>query len=184
LRNHGMVRAPEAFEHRALAFEGDEPNPHYYEMHEIGWNYRIPDILCALGMSQLQKLDRFWRRRAALAARYDQLLRPLAPALRPVPHGAHPHGWHLYAILVDFAGIGTSRAGFMHSLTADGIGTQVHYIPVHHQPYYRHRYGAIALPGADAYYARCLSIPMFPAMNDADVEHVAQALGRLIGARP
>lgn len=180
LRNHGMIRAPEAFEDRALAFEGDRPNPHYYEMHEIGWNYRIPDILCALGMSQLKKLDRFWCRRAELAALYDRLLRPLAPALRPVPHAGRPHGWHLYPVLVDFAGIGTSRARFMETLAAEGIGTQVHYIPVHRQPYYRRRYGELALPGAEAYYARCLSIPMFPSMTDTDAERVAQALGRLI----
>jgi dTDP-4-amino-4,6-dideoxygalactose transaminase len=179
-----MIHSSQDFDDRALAFEGDGPNPHYYEMHEIGWNYRIPDVLCALGMSQLKKLDRFWRRRVELAALYDGLLRPLAPALCPVRHDGHPHGWHLYAVLVDFTGIGTSRTRFMEALSAEGIGTQVHYIPVHRQPYYRRRYGEFALPGADAYYARCLSIPMFPSMTNTDAERVATALGRLVGRQP
>src|SRR5207253_757520 len=119
---------------------------------------RIPDVLCALGLSQLAKLERFWRRRSEIAALYDRLLTPLAPALRPVPVRARPHGWHLYPILVDFAGLGLTRPRVMAALAAEGIGTQVHYIPVHRQPYYRRCYGEIVLPGANAFYARCLSI--------------------------
>jgi dTDP-4-amino-4,6-dideoxygalactose transaminase len=179
LRTHGMNREPAGFESRELAFEGDAPNPWYYEMAEIGWNYRLPDILCALGLSQLKKLDRFLARRRALAALYDRLIAKLAPAIRPVPHGAQPHGWHLYVILVDFALLGMTRARFMTALKSEGIGTQVHYLPLHRQPYYRRRYGALAFPGAEAYYERCLSIPLFPAMSDADVERVAAALAKL-----
>jgi dTDP-4-amino-4,6-dideoxygalactose transaminase len=96
-----------------------------------------------------------------------------------VPHGAQPHGWHLYVILVDFALLGMTRARFMTALKSEGIGTQVHYMPLHRQPYYRRRYGELSLPGAEVYYERCLSIPMFPAMSDADVERVAAALAKL-----
>lgn len=179
MRSHGMVREPAAFENRDLAFDGNAPNPWYYEMPEPGWNYRLPDVLCALGISQLRKLDAFFARRLEIAARYDALLASLAPALRPIPR-TRPHGWHLYAVLIDFAALGTTRARFMTALRQQGIGTQVHYLPVHRQPYYVRRYGECALPGADAYYARCLSIPFFPAMNDADVERVAEALAKLV----
>jgi UDP-4-amino-4,6-dideoxy-N-acetyl-beta-L-altrosamine transaminase len=176
LRSHGMTRNTVDFENAHLAFTNGVANPWYYEMHEVGWNYRIPDVLCALGISQLKKLDRFFARRRALAALYDDLLRPLAPAIRPVPHGNRPHGWHLYPLLIDFNKLGTPRSRFMQTLRADGIGTQVHYIPVHLQPYYRRRYGKLSLPGAERYYERCLSIPFFPSMTDDDVHHVVDGL--------
>ncbi len=181
LRTHGMSRDPSSFETRDLAFDGNEPNPWYYEMAELGWNYRLPDILCALGISQLKKLDRFWRRRVEIAALYDSLLASLAPVIRPVPRGQWPHGWHLYVVLIDFVTLGASRARVMQALRTKGLGTQVHYIPVHRQPYYRRRYGDIALPGADAYYGRCLSLPIFPAITDRDVHSVADALESLVG---
>ena len=180
LRSHGMTRQADAFQNRDLAFDGGKPNPWYYEMQELGWNYRLPDILCALGISQLRKLADFHRRRNEIAALYDTLLAPLAPSLRPVPHGGARHGWHLYAVLIDFDRLGTTRAQFMAALREAGIGTQVHYIPVHHQPYYVARYSNTALPGADDYYARCLSIPLFPAMSDDDVHRVVEQLTPLV----
>jgi UDP-4-amino-4,6-dideoxy-N-acetyl-beta-L-altrosamine transaminase len=178
LRSHGMVHEPTAFTNRELGFDGNMPNPWYYEMPAPGWNYRLPDVLCALGISQLKKLDRFFARRQEIAALYDRLLAPLAPALRPIMRH-QPHGWHLYALLIDFAALGTTRARFMASLRERRIGTQVHYLPVHHQPYYRKLYGELALPGADAYYARCLSIPFYPAMTDDDVARVAAVLAEV-----
>ena len=180
LRNHGMTRAPADFARREIAFEGDSANPWYYEMAEIGWNYRIPDVLCALGLAQLHKLERFIARRREIAARYDRLLAPLSPAIRPVSRSNSLHAWHLYVVRVDLPALGTTRAKLMKALLEQGIGAQVHYIPLHMQPYYRQRYGAIALPGAESYYARCLSIPCFPAMDDGDVERVAAALARLV----
>lgn len=183
LRSHGITREPADFVNQDLAFDGERANPWYYEMQEIGWNYRISDILCALGASQLRKLGRFHDRRKAIAARYDLLLAPLAPTVRPVPHDVSSHGWHLYPVLIDFAALSTTRGQFMQTLREKGVGTQVHYIPVHRQPYYRERYGMVSLPGAEAYYARCLSIPIFPGMTDADVERVAGALGALVTKR-
>lgn len=180
LCSHGISRDRGSFANRDLAFAEGEANPWYYEMQEIGWNYRMPDILCALGMSQLAKLDRFLRRRKEIAALYERLLAPLSPYLRPVARADSIHGWHLYALRVDFAAIGMTRARLMESLRRRGIGTQVHYIPVHLQPYYRHQYPEVSLPGAEAYYARCLSIPFYPLMTDADVERVADCLSSLI----
>jgi UDP-4-amino-4,6-dideoxy-N-acetyl-beta-L-altrosamine transaminase len=179
LRSHGMVHAPEEVENHDEGFENGAKRPWYYEMPEVGWNYRIPDVLCALGISQLKKLNRFIKRREEIAERYDRLLAPFAPTLKPVPRGNAPHGLHLYAVLIDFDKIGTTRAQFMNALRAEDIGTQVHYLPVHRQPYYSKRYGAENLRGADAYYRRCLSLPLFPSMDDEDVERVASTLGRL-----
>lgn len=180
LRNHGMIRDPAEFVDKKLSFSGNVPNPWVYEMHEIGWNYRIPDILCALGLSQLKKLGRFFSRRLELVKRYDSLLAPLAPAVVPVLHGHRPHGWHLYPVLIDFEHIGITRSNLMGALRKAGIGTQVHYIPVHRQPYYRQRYGNTILPGADRYYARCLSLPFYPSMTDDDVDRVAKTLAELV----
>ena len=184
-RNHGMTRDPEAFRNRAAAFAGDgRAHPWYYEMHEVGFNYRLPDFLCALGLSQLAKLDRFVTRRRLLAARYDALLAPLAPLLRlppPIP-GCEP-ALHLYSVLIDFKAAGLHRGQVMDRLKELGIGSQVHYIPVHRQPYYQDRYGAISLPGADAYYQRTLSLPLFPAMTDDDVTRVAEAVAAIVTRR-
>jgi len=184
LRNHGMTRDADAFVHHDMAFDSNgDANPWYYEMHEPGFNYRASDIHCALGLSQLGKLEKFVERRRALVDRYDDLLAPLAPTLRPVTRmpGGRP-AWHLYQVLIDFDGAGLSRAELMRRLHKQGIGTQVHYIPVHHQPYYRPRYGQHTLSGADNFYGRCLSLPLFPGMADEDVSRVADSLSRVLEA--
>jgi UDP-4-amino-4,6-dideoxy-N-acetyl-beta-L-altrosamine transaminase len=170
LRSHGMVRPAGA-------------DPWIYEMGEIGFNYRLPDVLCALGLSQLAKLPRFVARRRALARRYEAALAPLALLVRVAerPPWSDP-ALHLMTVLIDFAAAGKTRAAVMDALKARGVGSQVHYIPVHRQPYYAARYGLADLPGADAWYARCLSLPLFPAMDDADVDRVAAALADVLGA--
>lgn len=180
LRSHGMIRDESRFELSEQAFDDGVANPWFYEMQEIGWNYRLPDILCALGLTQLGKLDHFLARRREIADRYDRLVAPLYPLLRPVPRGNRPHGLHLYAVHIDFKALATTRARFMAALRAEGIGTQVHYIPLHWQPYYRRRYGDLRLPSAESYYERCLSIPLFPAMTDGDVDRVVTTLKRLV----
>jgi UDP-4-amino-4,6-dideoxy-N-acetyl-beta-L-altrosamine transaminase len=183
LRSHGMTRVPDAFRNVQLSHEGGVPNPWYYEMTELGWNYRLPDILCALGISQLAKLTRFWRRRGEIAELYDRMLAPLASIVQPVGRTSRNHGWHLYAVLIDFAALGVSRAHLMTALREFGIGSQVHYIPVHRQPFYQDLYGEAVLHGADAYYARCLSLPIYPSMTDDDVRHVADSMSLIISGR-
>ncbi|HKT53335.1 MAG TPA: DegT/DnrJ/EryC1/StrS family aminotransferase, partial [Caulobacteraceae bacterium] len=165
------------FEDQTLAAE-----PWAYEMQALGFNYRLPDVLCALGISQLAKLERFTVQRRRLAARYCELLAPLAPhvQLQPLPPGCDP-ALHLFIVLIDFGAAGRSRREVMAALKARGIGTQVHYIPVHRQPYYARRYGQTVLPGADAYYRRCLSLPLFPGMADGDMDRVVEALGDVVG---
>jgi UDP-4-amino-4,6-dideoxy-N-acetyl-beta-L-altrosamine transaminase len=169
LRSHGMVRP-------------DGADPWIYEMPEPGFNYRLPDILCALGLSQLAKLDRFAARRRALAARYAEALKPLAPVVRPAvrPDWSDPV-LHLMVALIDFAAAGKTRRQVVDELRARGVGTQVHYIPVHTQPYYRDRYGPLALPGAEEWYRTCLSLPLYPGMADEDVDRVILALSGVLG---
>lgn len=173
MRSHGMVRPPNT----TLGQE-----PWWYEMPEPGFNYRLPDILCALGQSQLAKLPRFAARRRALAKAYEAALAPLAPVVRIAERPA----WsdpvlHLMCVLIDFEAAGTTRAAVVKALRAGGIGSQVHYIPVHTQPYYRDRYGPLELPGASAWYDRCLSLPLFPAMSDEDVRTICLTLGKILG---
>jgi UDP-4-amino-4,6-dideoxy-N-acetyl-beta-L-altrosamine transaminase len=182
LRNHGMTRDPKAFQIKAQALDDSgEVNPWYYEMQALGPNYRITDFACALGLSQLKKLDRFIARRREIAALYDRLLVPLEPALVPVWALPNQHAaLHLYAVLIDYNLIGKSRTEVMAELRTLGIGTQVHYLPVHRQPYYRELYGNLELPGSTRYYDRVLSIPLYPDMTDADVERVVEALGNVV----
>ena len=178
LRTHGMTRIQADFVHHDMAFDSaGDANPWYYEMQEVGFNYRATDIHCALGLSQLRKLDRFVQRRRELATLYDKLLQPLAPLVKPISRkpGCSP-AWHLYAVLIDFVRVGFTRADLMDQLHSKGIGSQVHYIPVHRQPYYKDRYGEIDLPGADQYYHRTLSLPLFADMDEEDTERVVDAL--------
>lgn len=182
-RSHGMSRDAETFAFQDQAFDSaGAQNPWYYEMAEFGFNYRLPDLNCALGLSQLGRLDQFVARRQQLVERYREALRPLAPLVRPletVP-GCSP-GWHLMVALVDFEAAGRERGQVMQAMRGRGIGTQVHYLPLYRQPYYERRYGRQRLPGAEAYYARALSLPLFPDMTDGDVERVVSALSEALG---
>ena len=185
LRNHGMIREPSRFMSKVDAFASDgRPNPWYYEMPEPGFNYRLTDIQAALARSQLGKLSRFAERRAGLARRYRHRLQSLAPLVRAVPigDGCEPV-LHLQQVLIDFDRLGMDRAGLMERLRTQGIGSQVHYYPVHRQPYYARRYPGLELPGADAFYKSTLSLPLYASMTEADVDRVVSILSHVISAR-
>lgn len=175
-RSHGMIHDPEQLRHPS-------PGPWYYEQHTLGYNYRITDLQCALGISQLAKLDRFVARRRALADRYGRLLATFA-GVEPVAIGTPDtlSAYHLYAVHIEFAALGHERAQVIAGLRELGILTQVHYIPVPAQPYYTDR-GADPrdYPGALAYYEGILSLPLFPAMRDEDVDRVVDALAQVLG---
>jgi len=156
-------------------------NPWYYEMDEVGFNYRVSDIQCALGLSQLRRLDDIRAERHHLVELYDAALAPLAPNIRRIGRSQDSRPlWHLYPILIDYPAIGLDRGTVMRELKNSGIGTQVHYIPVHRQPYYVAQYGRTELPGADDYYARCLSLPLYSGMREEHVEIVVDALRQLL----
>ena len=180
LRNHGMTREAASFRDSGLSLDdAGEANPWSYEMAEPGWNYRLTDIQAALAASQLRRLAAITAQRAGLAAQYDALLAG-GPA-RPIPRvEACSPAWHLYSVLIDFAGLGLTRAGVMKALRAAGIGTQVHYIPVHRQPYYAACNPGLSLPGADAYYAATLSLPLYESMRASDTGRVVSCLRTIL----
>lgn len=170
LREHGIERRPAA-----------DSNGHYgYVMEELGWNYRLSDLNCALGTSQLEKLPGWVERRDQLARRYREKLQRLEPLLRCLPElSDRQSSHHLFPVLIDFQRLGLSRGEVMGRLKQRGIGTQVHYIPVCDQPYYRQR-GESACPAARRFYASELSLPMYAALSDADVDRVCAALSEII----
>lgn len=176
-RTHGMIRTKEDWECKDQGFDEEgNPNPWYYEMQDLGFNYRISDINCALGLSQLKKLDEFKKNRQQMVEKYDAAFEDAAflSPLKKLPCSDTCR--HLYVVKIDFQAIGKSRAYVMNSLKEKGIGTQVHYMPLYRHPYYRNLYGLQELPGAEAYYAACLSIPLYVGLTEGQQEHVIKAL--------
>ena len=183
LRSHG-VRRRQDFTEVDLADSNTKSfmDPWYYEMRDLGFNYRLSDIHSALGISQLKKLKYFVKQRNSLRDRYEQHLCCLGEHVRPLAlvSSCIP-AWHLSVALIDFKEIGISRSEVINQLSIKGIGTQVHYIPVHQQPYYKNRYGTLMLPGVSTYYSRCLSLPLWPGMDLNDVDRVIGALAEVLG---
>ncbi|MEO5331792.1 MAG: UDP-4-amino-4,6-dideoxy-N-acetyl-beta-L-altrosamine transaminase [Magnetococcus sp. YQC-5] len=185
LRSHGLVYEAEDHLYPEESREADgAAKPWYYEMARLGFNYRLNDFQCALGLSQLAKLDKMVAARQRLAVHYDQALVDLAPVVRPVTRisGSWP-AWHIYVILCDFDAIGLHRVRFMGRLREQGVGSQVHYMPLYRHPYYRPTRQWPPMPGAEAYYQRCLSIPMFPDLSDLDQERVITTVRDVVGQR-
>ena len=183
-RSHGLTREPEDWTNEALGFDGAArtPNGWYYEMHAPGYNYRLTDFQAALGRSQLKKLPEFAARRKSLVTRYRDGLEAVSNQIKLVPQPRSADSvLHLMVALIDFATAGISRNRFMTMLREKGIGTQVHYVPIHRQPYYARLTNGLQLPGADAYYDRCLSLPLYPKMEAADVDAVVSALKEIAG---
>ena len=158
-------------------------NPWYYEQIEIGYNYRLTDIQSALGQSQLKKLDMFRRRRNEIVNKYNAAFRNTEVVTIPFEETNCYSNFHLYVLLFDFEKMNSDRARFMLKLKSKGIQTQVHYIPVHLQPFYKKRFGTdlCNCPHAELYYQKCLSIPLYSAMTDKDVERVIVRIMDLIG---
>jgi perosamine synthetase len=182
LRQHGIER-----DHARLPASA---GPWVYEVQELGWNYRLSDIACALGLTQLAKLDRFVTDRRRLAAHYrteidrvfggDGVTAPLEIADRE-------SAYHLFAVAIDFERFGTTRARVMSALTIAGIATQVHYIPLLDHPLHAQRCPAERdrpRPGVDHYYARTLSLPLYPTLTPADATRVVSELHRVLGGSP
>jgi UDP-4-amino-4,6-dideoxy-N-acetyl-beta-L-altrosamine transaminase len=173
LRQHGIERDPARFERMA-------PEPWMYEVQELGLNYRVSDVACALGLSQLSKQPVWLQRRRDLAVRYRRRLAGVPGALPPVERAGRHSAHHLFPVRIDFDALGRSRGDVMRALAARGIGTQVHYIPLTEQPLYRLRGAVRSLEGADFYYRRTLSLPMYHSMSEQDVDRVVDALAEVL----
>lgn len=178
LTNHGTVRDPGVMER--------QDGPWYYEMHDLGYNFRFTDIQARLGLAQLTHADMFLRRREAISARYTRAFADLEDRIQTPswPDGVRP-ALHLYVLRLKGVWEAHRKAFFM-ALRERGILAQVHYIPVHLQPYYRTNYGFKPgdFPVAEAYYRSCLSIPLYPRMTDDDVERVIDAVREIAESAP
>ena len=174
LRSHGMTRETREMEHQP-------DGAWYYEQQLLGFNYRISEVQAALGLSQLQRLEAMRQRREALAERYDALLAHL-PLILPPRQSDRRSSWHLYAVEIDDTRTGTSRRHVFHSLREAGVGVNVHYIPIHTQPYYaRLGFRRGDFPASERYYERAISIPLFPALSEEQQSFVANALAMALG---
>lgn len=171
LRSHGITRDP-------LQMDGVPDGPWYYQQVALGFNYRLTEFQAALGLSQMNRLDEFVAKRHMLARRYDDALAGL-PVVTPWQHPDTYSAYHLYVVRCDAA---VRRLAF-DRLRAAGIGVNVHYIPVHTQPYYRQMGFQLGnFPAAESYYAEVISLPLFPALSDADQDKVIAELSRAIAA--
>jgi UDP-4-amino-4,6-dideoxy-N-acetyl-beta-L-altrosamine transaminase len=176
-RNHGISSD-------ARQRQSQRDTQWHYEMVLLGFNYRLPDVACALGIEQLKRLDRNLARRREIAARYTAAFHNLPgiipPAVRPDVNPA----WHLYPIQLDLDELRADRAQIFRALRAENIGVNVHYIPIHLHPYYRERFGYVGgeFPVAEGAYSRLISLPMFHGMTDRDIEDVIEAVTKISAA--
>jgi perosamine synthetase len=172
-RNHGIT---------SDARHRQKTGQWHYEMVLLGFNYRLPDIACALGIQQLTRLDGNLARRREIAARYTAAFHEIPGVIPPATRADSSPAWHLYPIRVDLENLTVERAQIFAALRAENIGVNVHYIPVHLHPYYRDKFGFRGgeFPVAEDAYARLISLPMFHGMSEPDVGDVIQAVSKVM----
>ena len=170
-RQHGVTKETELFQNRSADIGG-----WYYEMQQLGYNYRLPDLLCALGNSQLKRLDSFIQRRIEIVAKYNEAFRSTKSFDTPVERDYARSSWHLYQIRMKERYF-DQKASIFSRLKKAGIGVQVHYIPVYFQPYYRQLgYKEQLCPNSETFYKETLSIPIYPDMSTEDTDYVIETV--------
>lgn len=169
LRTHGI-----AIDYK----KREETGSHYYEMTELGFNYRIPDLLCALGSSQLKRLPQFIKKRNEIAEKYNKIffsLKEISPLKQ-----RFLSAYHIYVIKLNLDTLSTSRDNIFKALKAEGIGVNVHYMPIHMHPYYKKNIKDITLPVSEKIYQQIITLPLFPTMTDKDIDDVIKGVNKVI----
>ncbi|MGZ0702129.1 UDP-4-amino-4,6-dideoxy-N-acetyl-beta-L-altrosamine transaminase [Pseudomonas piscis] len=173
LRSHGITSDP-------AVMQVPDKGLWYYQQMELGFNYRMTDLQAALGLSQVARLEPFVARRRELAARYQQLLAGL-PLTLPVAQDGAESAWHLYVVRLDLSRISLTQAQVFEALRAQGLGVNLHYIPVHLQPYYQEQgFAEGDFPEAERYFLEALSLPLFPELSDEMQDEVVEHLRRIL----
>jgi len=174
-RTHGITKDKD----KLLKYDG----PWYYEMQELGYNYRLTDFQCALGLSQLKKIDRIIQQRREIVKKYNCEFKDMPevkiPEVNPVD--SKP-AWHIYMIQLNLEKLKVGRREIFEALRAENLGVNVHYIPIHLQPYYQKRFGYHKedFPEAENYYSRVITLPIFPKMSNKDIDDVVMAAKKVI----
>lgn len=170
-RHHGAVKRP-------------EKGGWYYEIRNPAFNYRLTDIQCALGLSQLKKLDRFISRRRKIVAEYNKAFRNLKEIITPVERDYVKSAWHIYVIQLCLEKLKADRKKIFEDLRKENLGVQVHYMPIHLHQFYRKRYGCKIgdFPKAENYYQRAITLPLFPKMTDQDIKYVIKTVKKIINS--
>ena len=180
--NEEFYRKLKVFRHHGIIKDDLGKGPWYYEIHSPGHNFRITDFQCALGISQLKKLDGFTRRRREIAARYNEAFAEIDELIKPTELAHVKAGYHIYVIQLRTAKLKVGRKEVFEALRAENVGVNVHYIPLHLQPFYQREFGYKRgdYPGAERYYERAITLPIFPKMSDGDVRDVIEAVQKVI----
>jgi UDP-4-amino-4,6-dideoxy-N-acetyl-beta-L-altrosamine transaminase len=173
-RTHGITKDVKKLEKNEGAW--------YYEMQELGYNYRLTDFQCALGISQWKKLDCFIRRRREIAQRYTKAFMELPEIVVPYEKKDVLSAYHIYIIQLQLEKLRADRKAIFDAFRAENIGVQVHYIPIHYHPYYQRHCGYKKgdFPNAERYYERAITLPLFPKMTNQDIEDVIDAVHKII----
>ncbi len=176
-RSHGIIRNPSEMNDNRCA-----DDPWYYEMSELGFNYRLSEINCAIALGQVARLEENINRRQEIAQKYYSELGNIRHVDLPKTTDGSDirHSWHLFSLSIDFGAIRKSRKEVMQELAMKGIGSQVHYIPLYRQPYYRADKYKTEFRGAESYYEKCISIPMFFGLSDEDVSFISENIRSVI----
>lgn len=184
LRSHGINKGQDPFVNLSLAYTDGTKNAWYYEMQQLGYNFRITDLQCALGLSQLKRVSDFHQRRVEVAVKYDEAFSGLKNAKTVQSSSRRISGNHLYILLVDFKKLGTSKNELFTQFKNEfNIGLHVHYMPIPMNPYYQKNFNIPdeSIKNAVEYYHQAVTLPLYPAMENEDVDRVIHAVSKLIG---
>ncbi len=179
--NEDFYKKLKVFRHHGIV-KDDLEGSWRYQIYSLGHNFRLTDFQCALGISQMKKLDRFLVRRREIAARYNQAFAAMPEIITPDTKTDIKHAYHIYIIQLRLESLKAGRKEIFDALKAENIGVNVHYLPVHLHPFYQQQFGYKLgdYPKAEEYYARAITLPIFPAMKDKDVSDVVEAVNKII----